>query len=466
VPALVTRASHPARAGSLALLGCALAVAGGALCAWNPLIGIALVLAGAYAAIALRSLQYALTAWVPSFFISFFPAGNAWLKGGLLVVLLALARAIATDRGLVTRVLRRHSRPLGLLGAVLVWFAVTAVWAETPRSAFSEWLKLLLCGTLFVVVLVAVREAKHVLWIVVAFVGAGVYSAILGLLGVSYGLSNPDAAAEVAQEGRITAWAGDPNVLAASLVATTVLALVLAGRTRGGWRLACFVGAGLSLVGVAATQSRGGLVAAIVALVAGVWLFRRKPAKIVPLAVAIVVGLGLYFAAFPSASHRITESGDAGSGRTELWTVALRSFRQHPVQGIGLNQFRQESGKFVLQPGTLRFVELISERPVVVHNTYLQYLAETGLVGFGLFAALLVTSLRSYQLAIRRFDALGLEKEGLMARGLLVSILGVLAAGFFVSAGVDYKTWLLLALGPAMLGVARASSPARRSRLA
>jgi len=42
-----------------------------------------------------------------------------------------------------------------------------------------------------------------------------------------------------------------------------------------------------------------------------------------------------------------------------------------------------------------------------------------------------------------------------LARGLVVALAGVLAADFFISAEVSKVTWLLLALGPALLAVAR-----------
>ena len=52
----------------------------------------------------------------------------------------------------------------------------------------------------------------------------------------------------------------------------------------------------------------------------------------------------------------------------------------------------------------------------------------------------------------------------LLARGVLVATLATLAAGLFFSAGVDYKTWLLLALGPVLLHAAgRSSAQPRRS---
>ncbi|HYI38494.1 MAG TPA: O-antigen ligase family protein [Thermoleophilaceae bacterium] len=447
----LTRQTPNAPAATRVALAVCVALVAGVITAWNPIAGVGLLVAGAYTSIALRGLETALVMWVPSFFISFFVVGNAWLKGGLAVAVIAAGAAVASQPRLLRETFDRYGRVLIILAAVLGWFALSAVWAGEATSAISEWLKVVLCATVFLLVLLGVRTTRDVRWLLLAFVGAGVFSAVLGMMGVSSGPANPDAAAELAAEGRITAWAGDPNVLAASLVATAVLALTLASRPsqRGRWALGlCAV---IAVAGMAATQSRGGLIAGAVALIAGLVLFRRQSARVVPVVVACVIVMFGYFATNPDAASRLTESGDAGSGRTELWTVALRGFRDHPIQGIGLNQFRLESSRYVLEPGTLRFVPIISERPVVVHNTYLQYLVETGLVGIALFLALLAACARRQLAAARRFEAQGMTDDGLLARGVLVATLATLAAGLFFSAGVDYKTWLLLALGPVLL---------------
>ena len=42
----------------------------------------------------------------------------------------------------------------------------------------------------------------------------------------------------------------------------------------------------------------------------------------------------------------------------------------------------------------------------------------------------------------------------IMARGSVVAMMGVLAANFFISQDSGKVLWLLLALGPALLGVA------------
>ena len=141
-----------------------------------------------------------------------------------------------------------------------------------------------------------------------------------------------------------------------------------------------------------------------------------------------------------------------------------------------MNQFRQESSRYVLEPGTLRYVRLISERPVVVHNTYLQYLVETGLVGTAAFGLFLIVCTRRRPLAARRFEARGRMADAYLARGVFVATLATLAAGLFFSAGVDYKTWLLLALGPVLFQASglpvtpgqtpRSASPTGRARTA
>ena len=53
-------------------------------------------------------------------------------------------------------------------------------------------------------------------------------------------------------------------------------------------------------------------------------------------------------------------------------------FAAHPLQGVGLQNFIPQAPDYVLHPGALQFIHLIIERPVVVHNIYLQFLAETG----------------------------------------------------------------------------------------
>ena len=88
----------------------------------------------------------------------------------------------------------------------------------------------------------------------------------------------------------------------------------------------------------------------------------------------------------PYAWQRVSESPGRGSGRIDLWTVAWRITEEHPVNGIGLNNFGVVAADYVRDVGPLERVDLIADRPHSVHNAYLQFLAETGVVGLLLFS--------------------------------------------------------------------------------
>jgi hypothetical protein len=89
-----------------------------------------------------------------------------------------------------------------------------------------------------------------------------------------------------------------------------------------------------------------------------------------------------------------------------------------------------------------------------VHNTYLELLTETGVVGLGLFLAVIVASPGAAWKPAPIFERRGDQALGTLSRGVFVAAAGVLEAAVFVSLGSDPVLWLLLALGPALLAVA------------
>jgi hypothetical protein len=97
-------------------------------------------------------------------------------------------------------------------------------------------------------------------------------------------------------------------------------------------------------------------------------------------------------------------------------------------------------------------------------------LVETGPIGLFVLLIVVLGSLRASWLASRRFDALGRGDYANLARAVLIGAIGMLAANFFLSNGTDYQLWILFALGPVMLTLAKnwpvernlAASPPRR----
>jgi len=86
--------------------------------------------------------------------------------------------------------------------------------------------------------------------------------------------------------------------------------------------------------------------------------------------------------------------GELGSGRYDFWRVALRGFLDHPLGGLGQDNFAQA---YLVARHT-------GEEPTWLHSLELRLLAHTGALGFLLFAGFLVFALGAYRLASRGAD--------------------------------------------------------------
>jgi O-antigen ligase len=307
---------------------------------------------------------------------------------------------------------------------------------------------------LFIIVVTSVPKRRTAMWLLAAFIAGTTVAAM-------YAFASPGRFE--GQYGRIESAALDPNELAAVLVPASALCLFVAiGLRRSpGVRL---VAAGIGLLcgaTILLTVSRGGLIAMTMALLVAIAVGGRWRLPIIALAAAIAATAFIYFAGFASpqaVDHlKSTTQGDARvqEGRVTIWQVAWRMVEDHPVRGVGGGNFADRSIEYVLQPGQTPRSDLILDNPAVVHNTYLETLAELGIVGAGLYLALIGFCINALIKATRLFKRFGDETMELLSRGLIAALAGLLIADFFISDQFSKALWLLLALAPAMLMIAR-----------
>jgi putative inorganic carbon (hco3(-)) transporter len=165
-----------------------------------------------------------------------------------------------------------------------------------------------------------------------------------------------------------------------------------------------------------------------------------------------------YFAIAASAqvTGRITHfTSGGGSGRTDLWAIAQNVASDHPLAGVGIGNFEAVERSYLSRTTNLPAIDLILDQSLVVHNTYLELLAELGLVGLGCFLALLGASLRLGWRAVRACAQSGQTDLELIGRGLMVGLCGMLAASVFLSAEYEKQLWLLLGFAIALARVAQ-----------
>jgi O-antigen ligase len=333
------------------------------------------------------------------------------------------------------------------------WAFASAVWAEDPGTAIDATTRYLPNAMLFLIVFAGVRTRKQLLWVVGSLVVGAVVSAVYGMV----------AGAPADDPGRVAI--GNANETAASLVMGGTLAAALAFTLRGKpvLRLLTAIAVPLCVFAVFLTLSRGGLVALGASLIAAIAVAGRRRGVVVGLAATAVLATVIYFGAFASveARDRILEV-EGGTGRTDIWTVGWRMVEAQPLIGVGAGNFPVASIHYLLEPGALLRTDFIVDDPKVAHNTYLNVLAELGVVGLALFMAVIILPLWWATRAVGFAARAGDRQLEVLARAMVVVLIGVLAADFFGSRQYSKQLWLLLALCPVLLQISRAELASRR----
>ncbi|MGW2054494.1 O-antigen ligase family protein [Streptomyces sp. NPDC001840] len=227
---------------------------------------------------------------------------------------------------------------------------------------------------------------------------------------------------------------GMATVVAYGLVICVGYALAPVRKPGPRRRTVALVGAGLLLVPLALSFSRGAWIATGVALLLQLIVSGVRRAAVVVLAagalgVVLVGGLGIgsqMISERLSSITRVTDAPDQSvADRYTMWAAATDMWRERPVTGVGLKGFpahRDSHASLGLSSGSdtagagLGF----QRQPLLSpHNMYLLVLSEQGLLGImalaGSWAALLV-------LALRRLPRYGRGGGGcaLVVTGLLV----------------------------------------------
>lgn len=416
--------------------------------------GVGVIVIAVYGTLVFFNLALALSVWVV---ILFFAGLSALSHGPNTVGLLMFLGWVGTFIGRrdVRGFLQRNRRMLLRVLMFGVWLTLTVAWASRPSSSSSEvgywWLGILV----FLIVLTTVEQPHHARYIAYAFLIGSVISVAIGV--GSGGLAAPGAVSQTAVNGRLTGGGTDPNEQASAFIAAMFLSVGMFSVVTGRMARRCLLGAFLVITfGFFATQSRGGLIALLVAAVAAILLAPEQRRRILALMSVVALASGVLLVADPGIVHRITNVGGGTSGRGDLWRVAWEIFRTNPLFGVGVGNFQVLSGSshFVLGPGAISRIQYLAETPQVAHNTYLQLLAETGVVGLLGYLFAVVGILRTYSAASRRFAQIGRPEYADLSRAAMMGTIGFLAANFFITNGWSYRLWVLLALGPALLAMA------------
>ena len=186
----------------------------------------------------------------------------------------------------------------------------------------------------------------------------------------------------------------DSNDIAALLAFVFPLALGLTVRASGLTRIIGIVAVPVSLATIAATASRGGVVAVAIACIVYTFGLRgRKRAVFV--AALVVAAAGVWFSAPPLFRERMLTLGSLEedynmsetSGRMAIWSRGLRQVWADPVMGVGFDNFPFADGRLLAETGQ-------TGKWSAAHNAYVQVFVDLGIVGGTIYMMMLVGALR------------------------------------------------------------------------
>lgn len=437
------------------VLALALATVAAVAAGIEPKLAVVGVVAIALMAVLVANVTAGLMVFVVVAFLESLPsiggAPSLAKLAGLLLVIGWLGVVAFGESGDTSSVdfLSRNAVLASTLGLFLVWVFFSQMWAEDVGVARETAFRYALNFALFPIVFVAIRNPRHVVWLYSTFVIGGLAVAGVGL-GSSGGLGTG--------EGRLAGAGLNPNQLGALLAVGAALAAVLAfyGRLSGAVRVLALFASGLCAVLVVMTVSRGALLGLVTSLIVAPVLAgpgRRLAAAAIVAGGGLAMTVWLMLAAPEATVQRLTHTS-GGSGRIDLWTIGLRMIDDRPFTGVGAGNFPVSSVHYLLQPGLTTRDQYIIDEPKVTHNIYLQVLSELGFVGITLFVASVLLCLIIGLGAARAFRRQGDRDSELLARGLLIALVGLLVADFLSSELYSKQLYVLLATAPALFAIA------------
>jgi len=191
------------------------------------------------------------------------------------------------------------------------------------------------------------------------------------------------------------------------------------------------------LIGLMATYSRSGFVAAAIGMLLCFWDFGIK-ARRTHLVIGVVAVSGLLFIAAP-AKYRdrlitivtfkgdsVDPSGASAQHRLELLKQSLSIALDHPIFGVG-------AGNFPIVAGDWQ----------VAHNTYTEVASEAGLPGLLIFLLLIHAAYVSARDARKRAST-GNDELKLIASALWASIVTYAVGAFFADSAYQLYVYFLL----------------------
>ncbi len=230
---------------------------------------------------------------------------------------------------------------------------------------------------------------------------------------------------------RIQGLTYDPNLYASSILIFMPIPFLFFFEEGKFFSKLTYIGLfGLLTASIAITFSRGGLVSLGFMMI--IFMFKKRHERfvlwtgIIAIFAIIILLPPDFWERFSFISNLRNES--SANWRYKLAVNALNYFLSHPIFGIGLGNYIQESNRFV-------------PHHQVAHNMYIETAAETGIFGILAFLGLIWITIRYYEQSRLLFTLYGKTYLARLTEALKIGFYGFLFSALFLSLQMDTLLW-------------------------
>ncbi len=460
------------------ILGCVVAVIGKQV-GW---VGLAAAPALLFVMMVLIQPEIGLVAFVFIVVIQLTPVINnnypgipspAFLLLGLLVFMILWRMVVYGDRSM-------GWKRASVIFVIIVFWLLSVLVAEDFGLAFDKFRKFAENALLVFVVLFFVQRPmslRNVIWTLLA---AGIFMATISIIqnltstydNNYWGFGTWESSSvDGVSNHRLAGPFGNPNAYAQVLVMLVPLALDRLWHEKDPrFRLLAVWAFGACILAVFLTYSRNGFVTLLFTL--GFLFVMRRPG-VLPLMLSMILMLVLFQVLPASYTDRITTlfqfsssnslqqvSDESFRGRLSENIAAWRMFQDHPLLGVGLDNFQVNYQNYSRQIGL--DPRRVERTPA---SFYLELLAEQGLIGTTIFISFLVMVFWTLWKSRLRFQSIGMVDEAYMALAFMSGLAGYMV--FYVSKNSSYSNvfWLLLGIALSIGQIAESSVGSFMQRL-
>lgn len=236
----------------------------------------------------------------------------------------------------------------------------------------------------------------------------------------------------------------DSNDMAAVMALGFPLLGGVAARARGVSRLLALLGSVVTVIGVLASGSRGGVLALLTGALVLV-LGQRGPRRVKYLIALVGAAIICWNAANPTLRDRMATllswrddyNVRSETGRVEIWKRGVHYLSDNPFLGVG-------AGNFPIAEGGWLAGQERHGKWSAAHNAYVQAFAELGLIGGTLFVSLLVAAGWRARRAWRASAAAG--RPNVRRPELFASLCAFSVGALFLSLAYTHVLFALLGL--------------------